>query len=115
MDKILQELKEERILQDSKWGEQNHPSVCPILVNRSGGVDGLRLCQEYSITVADTYRSWLKMGRNMEWATILMEEVAEAIECGGDELSMRQELIQVGAVVVAWIECIDRRLNKDKE
>lgn len=48
-----------------------------------------------------------------DWALILMEEVGEVAKevlCGGRPqraYELRQELIQVAAVAVAWIEDID--------
>ena len=72
---VLDLVRTERMQQDSKWGEQNHP---------------------------DLY-----------WLGILMEEVGEAsraiIEGRGWEEKRDNELIQVAAVAVAWIEAIRRR------
>jgi hypothetical protein len=72
---------EERIAQDFKWGEQNHDSGT--------------------------------------WALILGEEFGEACEAALDVIfkydskdhvaHLRNELIQVAAVAVAWIEAIDRK------
>lgn len=42
------------------------------------------------------------------WRHILQEEVAEAF-AELDPAPLREELIQVAAVAVAWIEAIDRR------
>lgn len=42
------------------------------------------------------------------WEDVLVEEVAEAIDAP-DDAALREELVQVAAVAVAWIECIDRR------
>lgn len=96
MDKILEEIKKERIRQDKKFGKQDHSPI--------------------------------------EWIAILSEEVGEAsreavdhhFEYGLDELKLsgrkividdiqdnrmrryRKELIQVAAVAVQMIECLDR-------
>lgn len=48
------------------------------------------------------------------WLAVLTEEVGEAAqgvlhEMFGGTAKARPELVQVAAVVVAWIECIDRR------
>ena len=52
---------------------------------------------------------------NATWALIAGEELGEvqqAIlhdEWGGDHAgTLREELVQLGAVVVAWLECLDR-------
>lgn len=49
------------------------------------------------------------------WLAILSEEVGEAAQAllhnkfGGDHAgTLRKELVQVAAVAVQWIECIDR-------
>lgn len=46
-----------------------------------------------------------------DWCLILMEEVGEAAQDAlkGHLQLLRQELIQVAAVAVAWIEALDRR------
>jgi len=76
---LLLELDRERIRQDAKWGEQNHKAPM--------------------------------------WVAILTEEVGEAAalslsdEYGtslSDREKLREELIQVAAVAVAFIECLDR-------
>lgn len=50
------------------------------------------------------------------WSLILGEEVGEACNAvlerlfqGSNDASTRDELIQVAAVAVAWVEAIDRR------
>jgi hypothetical protein len=80
------EIRFERIRQDMKWGEQNHD--------------------------------------NYYWSAILGEEFGEACKCaldfpnarkfGDNETRLREELVQVAAVAVAWIECIDRRAAMPK-
>ena len=93
---IFAEIDAERARQDAKWGEQNHPS-------RSNELHG--------IMSADSARSMCDArfadGRGA-WADIAVEELAEAIDAP-DEVARRAELVQLAAVVVAWIECIDRR------
>lgn len=49
------------------------------------------------------------------WSAILYEELGEAARilleegCDGFTGALRPELVQVAAVAVAWLECIDRR------
>ena len=80
--KILAEIQDERSRQDAKWGVQN--------------------------------------SHDFEWVSILAEEFGEAAQQAneanfttgryrGDFSNLRYELVQVAAVAVAWIECIDRR------
>jgi hypothetical protein len=92
---VLYEIAAERIRQDAKWGEQNHPDG----TGRPGDAEE-----------ATRLRAACKANGPAEdnWRDILTEEVAEAFaETGPDAL--RAELIQVAAVVVAWIGAIDRR------
>lgn len=79
---VLLEVSAERNRQDTKWDEQDHGDFV--------------------------------------WGAILGEEVGEAhqaaleFEFGDSEnpnADLRKELIQVAAVAVAWIECLDRRLS----
>ena len=83
---VLDEVYHERDHQNAKWGEQNH--------------------------------------NDFIWTAILGEEVGETAQQAlwahfdndepkgpGNANSVREELIQVAAVAVAWIECIDRRVR----
>ena len=84
MRRVLLQIVKEREQQDHKWGEQNHD--------------------------------------DMMWATILGEEFGEAcqaalearfqsIKWDRDQAKgcLRDELLQVAAVAVAWVECMDRQ------
>ena len=47
------------------------------------------------------------------WLSILMEEVGEAVhEMNDNGLMLWDELVQVAAVTLAWLECIDRNYGK---
>ena len=93
--KVVREVVEERIKQDAKWGEQNHPDGTGH--NWQWMADTKRkLCQE---AFADGDGAWMH---------ILVEEVYEAF-AEDDPVKLRAELIQVAAVAVAWVEAIDRR------
>lgn len=80
---VLGEVVAERERQNDKWGVQNHDN------------------------------GW--------WTAILVEEVGEAAQAalqarfGGryTEDDLRMELVQVAAVAVQWVECIDRRRALD--
>jgi len=45
------------------------------------------------------------------WALVLVEEVGEACQASlqGREEDLKTELVQAGAVIVAWLEAINRR------
>ncbi len=98
LDLVLREVAHERVRQDEKWGEQNHPDG----TGGSGAQADAELwrnaCQQAS-----------SEGR-VTWGLILGEEVAEAL-AESDASKLRAELVQVAAVAVAWIEAIDRRME----
>lgn len=97
--KILDEILGERIKQDVRWGEQNHPFTTLEAGQAKGIADYLRhVCDQSAIS------------GTTNWLEILEEEVYEAIAeaAAGDKEKFREELIQVAAVVVAMIECLDR-------
>lgn len=47
----------------------------------------------------------------LSWSVILLEEVCEAMAAAarGDTAGLIEELVQVIAVCISWIECIERR------
>jgi hypothetical protein len=96
---VLLEVQHEREAQDEKWGPQNHPSFGPLAPVVIGADTARALCEtnhQYGIG---------------SFADILLEEVAEAFEERTDEAKLREELVQVAAVAVNWIEAIDRRAS----
>jgi len=83
--KAMTDVISERAKQDEKWGEQNHyPQFWLGILGEEFG----ELCQAVNETVFDN-------GTNL----------------GGYE-NMRKEAVQVAAVALAFIECLDR--NKEK-
>lgn len=95
-DHVLDDVAAERAAQTAKWGEQNHP-------------DGTN-AREYG-EARDFYRMQCDISaerKETTWRHILLEETYEAF-AESDPVKLRRELVQVAAVVVAWIESIDRR------
>ena len=45
---------------------------------------------------------------NVTWLTILVEEVGETAETILKSSNTKKELVQVAAVAVAWLECLER-------
>lgn len=114
--KVLQDIVEERERQDEKWGEQNHPDRPHVAMTTS------RLLHLLEIPSADRARHLYERAANtdaMAWPLILLEEFCEAMEVCAHmeegwtekdrEEALKEELRQVAAVVIAWVECIDRR------
>lgn len=91
---VLDDVRIERIAQDLKWGEQNHP-------------DGTG---PYLKHLADEARSacgWAFYEGVGTYRHILLEEVYEAL-AETDPIKLKAELIQVAAVAVAWVEKLNR-------
>ena len=102
-DRVLSQVLAERIRQDIQWNEQNHPDGTGISPEQRKLADNAKaMCQQA-----------FAEGRG-DWAHILVEEVREAL-AESDPAKLRAELVQVGAVAVAWIECIDRRMARTGE
>ncbi len=104
---ILDDVAMEREQQNKKWGLQSHPDVHP---NTSDPYDAFYYAGIRSATTAKAMCDYDARNKNTNWAAILVEEVAEAIEEGAlkNKEHLRAELVQVAAVAVAWIENIDR-------
>lgn len=81
---ILNEVKEERKQQHRRWGEQNHaPAPYSVILNEEVCEVNQLVC-DYTFTDGGTKdKAWL--ARNL-----------------------REELVQVAAVAVQWIEALDR-------
>ena len=117
--RIFDEINQERVRQDARWGEQNHPDVDRVLTERAGGCGVARMCEKYGIP--HPIRAQANCDGAAEigqatWAHILVEEIAEAVEAAtlaqtgrGSRAALRKELVQVAAVAVSWIEAIARR------
>lgn len=96
---VLDEVSGERFSQDQKWGQQNHPD--------GTGQPWYETKAEYARLDADSAAD----GGCLTWGLILREEFYEAM-AESDPIRLREELIQVAAVAVAWVEAIDRRSDE---
>lgn len=93
---VLGEVLQERANQTARWGEQNHPDGTGGSEFRERAGAMRVLCE---VAAAEGV---------LTWADIFEEEVAEALAEYDDD-RLREELVQVAAVAVAWVEAIDRR------
>lgn len=94
--RVLSDVIAERQRQHARYGWQQHP-------DGTGGLPAV-LAREAAQRECDD----LTVAGLLTWRAILAEEVAEAFaEVDHDRL--REELIQVAAVAVQWIEALDRR------
>jgi hypothetical protein len=92
---VAREVIQERVRQEAKWGEQNHP-------DGTTGVYGLIVTLSRALQNCEAHRTGWAPG-----ATSSLRKFYEAAEV--DPAKLREELIQVAAVAVAWMEAIDRR------
>lgn len=97
------EVEKERKKQDEKWGVQNHPSFA---VNHDFAANTM-----LASGIREMVDHAAKQGK-LVWAYILSEECAEAF-AESDPVKLREELIQVAAVAVAWIERLDRQAEAE--
>ena len=97
---ILRQIRRERLNQDTRWGEQNHPNGTG---SRWAAYAG------YFRAIAN-FRAREK---TLTWRDILLEEVYEAL-AERDPEPLREELIQVAAVATAWVEAIDRKEDRSR-
>lgn len=100
LESVLREVSDERYRQHSKWGEQNHRDADH--TSLAAFVDGAQ-----AKLIVDTAA---KLG-SLSYLAILYEELCEAADeaKAGRPVELRAELVQCAAVIVAWIEAIDRR------
>lgn len=92
---LLEQVAQERTRQLAVYGEQHHP-------------DG---AQRDDVVSAELYRDLYEVAVAagvVTWRNILLEEVYEATSEQDDKLR-RDELLQVAAVALAWVEDIDGR------
>lgn len=94
---IFDEIVFERINQNAVWGEQNHKSFPDRSIIPLVKEEDVKSECEFSRENGD-----------LNWGIILLEEVTEALNCKGSDRQLREELIQAAAVIVAWLECLDR-------
>ena len=101
---VVGEIFQERMNQDCKWGQQDHPDgTGPNVVSVIFPSD-MAVRAKYARDICDNEH---RNGRG-NWMQILEEEVSEAF-AEDDPQVLRRELIQVAAVATAWVEAIDRR------
>ena len=110
MNNIFEEIRIERQKQNDKWGEQNHPCLDQVLLNRNGSCTTERMCEEYEIPTELRAKISCETAFSKGFGTyahIAIEEMSEVVSAF-DIHKRREELIQLSAVCVAWIEKIDR-------
>lgn len=101
LQRVLEDVAEERARQDAKWGEQHHR-------DGTGAAYQLRQVPELAVDSAQQRCDRAFAEGAGTWEHILFEEFCEAM-AEDDLVRLRAELIQLAAVAVHWIEDIDER------
>lgn len=108
---VLAEVHAERIAQDEKWGQQDHPdymeNTLPWAILEYRAHANLWKTTN-ALRVNRMKRLGVPSGQTCAWDGILLEEVFEALS-EEDPVLARQEWVQIAAVAVARIEAADRR------
>ena len=106
---------------------QNETYVTPRIVTTYGAtLLTPRMAAVFEAVALERLRQEMKWGQQnhdpYRWLAILSEEIGEAAqaalhdEFGGRAAgTLRDELVQVAAVAISWIECIDRNGGKGGE
>jgi hypothetical protein len=113
---VLAEVHAERIRQDQKWGQQNHPTWFDGSIRDAAHYVAWaeRWKRHNAERVAQRNAEGVPSDRNCAWDGVLREEVYEAL-AEADPAARRAELIQVAAVAVAMVEQIDREAAEARE
>lgn len=99
---VLLEVLAERQRQTKKYGQETHPDGIGKDLNIFGtAIQCMRQAQYACDDCAND--------GSMTFLHILFEEVLEA-NAAPDKINLREELIQIAAAAVAWVEKIDRDL-----
>lgn len=116
---ILGDITDERVRQIDLWGLQGHDSFArDIVLEPRSIVRYLLALRRYHVPTAVDARSLCQMEDRYEgdssWVAILTEEFAEAVEAAAmdDVAGLRTELVQTAAVIVAWLEQIDKEARE---
>lgn len=100
IERVLGEVSRERLRQHARWGEQNLPDgTRNARANRTRRGAAKRACDKAAAS------------GKLTWLDVAEEEHAE-IRCEEDVDRLRAEIIQKAAVLVQWVEAIDRRRGK---
>lgn len=97
---VIHEIALERKRQVALWGEQNHSDLSKGDYTQSEMKVALKFVRQ--INEANIHNG------TTNWYQIMREELLEAVTAESTQ-HLREELIQCAAVILAWIEDVDRR------
>jgi len=99
----LREVHKEVLRQEELWGVQHHPTF----PNHNSRDRYKQMAQRRANELKAENAQRVASG-NLSWDGILFEEVFEGLAEDGDPEKMIEELTQVAAVAVSWIEDLKR-------
>lgn len=106
VQRISGDVLDERARQLKKWGKQRHSDFIDDLPTTDSRT--WREVEQFWKFINDARYS---RGEEASWTAILMEEIAEAFATD-DFDDLRKELIQCAAVIFAWVEDMDSRVEE---
>lgn len=134
----LGEVLAERMRQEAKWGEQNHPNVAleTEAALREGGLDPspkeavdvtFKVHQITPASIARVLCQTAARNGSVTWTHIAQEEFSEAVEAAALAAfaeprsttraqhleDLRHELIQCAAVFASWASAVDRQIMRE--
>jgi len=104
MKEIVDKIIEERNRQEGLWKEQNWPSVMGYIPAIHYNIPSMNEAKE-------TCEERKSIGQ-LTWTDIVLEEMCEVVEATSDENRI-EELTQLSALCIAWIQSIKRNPGKD--
>lgn len=98
VSRAIESVAKERERQTKKWGVQDHPNGTGHMYFKANA-ERAKAITEHAVKLDSLY-----------WWHILDEEVQEAF-AEDDPVLLREELVHVAAVAIAWIENLDRNAS----
>ena len=107
----IKDALDERVRQLAKWGDQSHPCV-PWEIEPARAWDERMVAERMEVAAKADCEREFKAGRGTWWH-IANEELAEVLAAPPEK--RRQELVQLTAVCLAWLEDIDNKAGTRSE
>jgi len=106
----IRDVLRERVRQLQKWGDQSHLSVPWEVPGRaiSAKMDERFVAREFERAAKEDCDREFKAGRGTWWH-IAHEELCEVLAANPED--RREELVQLTAVCLAWLEDLDNKSN----
>lgn len=112
MKNVFKEVQAEQDRQIEKWGEQNHPCLEEDFLKYSPD----KMCEWFEIPTEERAKHLCDEAFAKNYGTyahIAIEEMSEVVSAY-DIHKRREELVQLTAVCVSWLQKIDRDIENLK-